>query len=64
MGVEHKRIIEVDEYQQRLIIGSLNDKRNELVALGHDTDFVDETLLDVMDAPTRSEKKRIREMER
>ncbi len=64
MGVEDKRVIEVDEYQQRLIIGSLNDKRNELVSQGRDTDFVDETLLDVMDAPTRSEKKRFREMER
>lgn len=63
-GVEDKRIIEVDEYQQRLIIGSLNDKRNELVSQGRDTDFVDETMLDVMDAPTRSGKKRIREMGR
>jgi len=62
--MEDKRVIEVDEYQQRLIIGSLNDKRNELVAKGRDTDFVDETLLDVMDAPTRKEKKRCKEMER
>jgi hypothetical protein len=54
----------VDEYQQRLIIGSLNDKRNELVSQGRDTDFVDETLLDVMDAPTRKEKKRNKEMAR
>lgn len=62
--MEDKRVIEVDEYQQRLIIGSLNEKRNELVAQGRDTDFVDETLLDVMDAPTRKEKKRYKEMER
>jgi hypothetical protein len=62
--MEDKRVIEVDEYQQRLIIGSLNDKRNELVAQGRDTDFVDETLLDVMDAPTRKEKKRNKEMAR
>jgi hypothetical protein len=62
--MEDKRVIEVDEYQQRLIIGSLNDKRNELVEQGRDTDFVDETLLDVMDAPTRKEKKRNKEMVR
>lgn len=62
--MEDKRVIEVDEYQQRLIIGSLNETRNELVAQGRDTDFVDETLLDVMDAPTRKEKKRNKEMER
>jgi len=62
--MEDKRVIEVDEYQQRLIIGSLNDTRNELVAQGRDTDFVDETLLDVMDAPTRKEKKHKKEMAR
>jgi hypothetical protein len=62
--MEEKHVIEVDEYKQRLIISSLNDKRNELVAQGRDTDFVDETLLDVMDAPTRKEKKRYKEMER
>jgi hypothetical protein len=64
MQMEDKRVIEVDEYQQRLIIGSLNETRNELVAQGRDTDFVDETLLDVMDAPTRKERKRNKEMER
>lgn len=64
MHMEDKRVIEVDEYQQRLIIGSLNDTRNELVSQGRDTDFVDETLLDVMDAPTRKEKKRNKELER
>ena len=47
MQMEDKRVIEVDEYQQRLIIGSLNETRNELVAQGRDTDFVDETLLDL-----------------
>lgn len=64
MQMEDKRVIEVDEYQQRLIIGSLNEKRNELVAQGRDTDFVDETLLDVMDAPTRKERKRNKEIAR
>ena len=29
--MEEKRIIEVDEGQRRLIIGTLNEKRNELV---------------------------------
>ena len=57
--MEEERVIEVDEYQQRLIIGSLNDKRNELVAQGRDTGFVDETLLDVMDAPTIKPEKKI-----
>lgn len=62
--MEEKRVIEVDDYQHGLIINSLNDKRNELVELGRDTEFVDETLIEVMDAPTRKQRKKYREMER
>ena len=57
-------MIEVDDYQHGLIINSLNDKRNELVEQGHDTEFVDETLIEVMDAPTKKQHKKYREMER
>jgi len=60
-GMGEKRVIEVDEYQHGLIINSLNDKRNELVEQGKDTEFVDETLIEVMDAPTKREKKRHRD---
>jgi hypothetical protein len=56
--MDEKKVIEVDEYQQRLIINSLNDKRNELVEQERPTDFVDEVLLLTMDAPTRRQKKR------
>ena len=55
-----KRIIEVDEYQHGLIINSLNDKRNALITEGRDTEFVDDTLLEVMDAPTKREKRKHR----
>ena len=53
--MEEKRVIEVDEYQHGLIVNSLNGKRNE---------FVDETLLEVMDAPTKKQRRRNREKER
>ena len=59
--MEEKRVIEVDDYQHGLIINSLNDKRNELVEQGKDTEFVDDTLIEVMDAPTKREKKRHRD---
>lgn len=59
-----KRIIEVDEYQHGLIINSLNDKRNALALAGKDTEFVDDTLIEVMDAPTKREKRKMRERER
>lgn len=62
--MEEKRVIEVDDYQHGLIINSLNDKRNELVELGRDTEFVDETLIEVMDAPTKKQRKRNRAKER
>lgn len=57
--MEEKRVIEVDDYQHGLIINSLNDKRNELVEQGRDTEFVDETLIEVMDAPTKKQRKKI-----
>ena len=56
--MEEKRVIEVDEYQQRLIINSLNDKRNELVEQERPTDFVDEVLLLTMDAPTKRQRRK------
>ena len=62
--MEEKRVIEEDDYQHGLIINSLNDRRNELVELGRDTEFVDETLIEVMDAPTKKQRKKYREMER
>ena len=62
--MEEKRVIEVDEYERRLITDSLNDKRNALIEKGADTDHVDDVLLDVIDAPTRKQKRKMREMER
>ena len=62
--MEEKRVIEVDEYERRLIIDSLNDKPNALIEKGADTDHVDDVLLDVIDAPTRKQKRKMREMER
>lgn len=59
--MDEKRVIEVDEYQHGLIINSLNDKCNELVEQGKDTEFVDDTLIEVMDAPMKREKKRHRD---
>jgi len=56
-----KRIIEVDGYQHGLIINSLNDKRNDLVGQGKDTTFVDDTLIDVMDAPTKKQRRKERD---
>lgn len=56
--MEEKRIIEVDEEQRRIIIGTLNEKRNALVEQGRDTEIVDDTMLAVIDAPTKRARRR------
>lgn len=56
--MEAKRIIEVDESQRRLIIGTLNEKRNALVEQGRDTGQLDETMLAVIDAPMKRQRRR------
>lgn len=56
--MEEKHVIEVDDYQRGLIINSLNEKRNALVEQGKDTEFVDETLLEIIDAPMKRQKRR------
>jgi len=40
----------------RLVIASLNEYRNKLIAEGRYTDFVDDVLLKVIDAPTKKVK--------
>jgi len=62
--MDEKRIIEVDEYQHGLILNALNDKRNELREQGKDTEFVDDTLIDIMDAPQKKRKKHRHDPER
>lgn len=56
------RVIEVDEFKRNLIVNALNDKRNELTSNGKDTDYVDETLLDVIAAPYKKQKNRKKEV--
>ncbi len=52
------RVVEIDHYEYGLIINALNKMRNELVSTNQDTAFVNETLLKVMDAPTKRQAKR------
>ena len=56
--METKHIIEVDESQRRLIIGTLNEKRNAMVEQGRDTGRLDEAMLAVIDAPVKRQRRR------
>ena len=56
-----KYYIAIDEYERRIIINSLNNLRNKLIADGRYTDAVDDVLVKVVNAPIKKFKIRITE---
>ena len=56
-----KYYIAIDEYEQRIIISSLNNLRNKLIADGRYTDAVDDILVKVVNATIKKFKVRITE---
>ena len=56
-----KYYIAVDEYERRIIINSLNNLRNKLMAEGRYTDAVDDILVKVAKAAIKKFKVRITE---
>ena len=57
---EH-RIIEVDDFEHRVMMEALADRRNDLIAEKKPTEDVNDLLLKVIDAPAKKNKKRFRE---
>mgnify|MGYP000651587124 CR=1 FL=1 len=57
-----KYYIAIDEYEQKIIIDSLNNLRNKLIAEGRYTDAVDDVLIKVVNAPVKKFKIRITEV--
>lgn len=57
-----KYYIAIDEYERRIIINSLNNLRNRLIADGRYTDAVDDILVKVVNAPIKKFKVRITEV--
>lgn len=57
---EH-RVIEVDDFQHRVMMEALADRRNDFFAENKPTEDVSDLLLKVIDAPTKRNKKRYRE---
>ena len=56
MAMKKKYYIALDEYERRIIINSLNEMRNRLIASGKYTDAVDEVLLKVINAKQKKFK--------
>lgn len=50
---KQKYYIAVDEYERRIIINSLNNLRNKLIAEGKYTDAVDELIIKFAHAPIK-----------
>ncbi len=55
---DEKRIIEVDDFDHRLMVNGLNDFRNDLIKENKPTEDLDMLLLKVIDAPTKKEKRK------
>lgn len=59
---EQKYNVAVNEYEQRIIINSLNSLRNQLITEGKYTDAVDDVLIKVVNAPIKKFKIKILEV--
>ena len=54
--VKEKYYIVLDEYERRMIINSLNELRNRLIADGRYTEAIDEILLKIINAKKKKFK--------
>ena len=57
MGNE-KVVVELDDFEQRLMVSGLADFRNDLIRDDKPTEAGDDLILKVIDAPTKKEKRR------
>lgn len=53
MKEETMYILKLNKYDYGIIMNTLNDKRNELLEKGHDTEIIDDVLYKVIEAQER-----------
>lgn len=56
--IDEKRVIVLDDFEQRLIVNGLTEFRNDLLREEKPTEDVENLILKVIDAPTKREKRR------
>ena len=56
---DEKRVVMLDDFEQRLMVNGLTDFRNDLLREDKPTEDVDDLILKVIDAPTKKEKRRV-----
>ena len=55
---DEKRVVTLNDYEQRLMVGGLTDFRNDAIRDGKPTEDLDGLILKVIDAPTKRQKRR------
>ena len=61
---EEKKVLTLDEFEQRLMVSGLMDFRNALLKDDKPTEDSNDLILKVIDAPTKKEKRRAEREER
>jgi len=61
---EEKKVLTLDEFEQRLMVSGLMDFRNDLLKDDKPTEDINDLILKVIDAPTKKEKRRVEREER
>lgn len=61
---EEKKVLTLDEFEQRLMVSGLMDLRNDLLKDDKPTEDINDLILKVIDAPTKKEKRRAEREER
>lgn len=55
---EEKKVVTLDDFEQRLIVSGLMDFRNDLLRDEKPTEDINGLILKAIDAPTKKEKRR------
>ena len=61
---DEKRVITLDDFEQRLMVSGLMDFRNDLLKEEKPTEDINDLILKVIDAPTKKEKRKADREER
>ena len=55
---EEKKLVTLDDFEQRLMVSGLMDFRNDLLRDEKPTEDINDLILKAIDAPTKKEKRR------
>ena len=55
---EEKKVVTLDDFEQRLMVSGLMDFRNDLLRDEKPTEDINDLILKALDAPTKKEKRR------